>query len=219
MGASSQGGEPLDVHAEQTRDRLSLGVAELGELLRHPADRTVALAQLDPVERAGGDRTSGRGEAVLGHHLDEHLGAIGDVVPGVGEARRIPALEGGDPLASKGGYGVWPSVLVEVAQRLSGQLVVSARQGAVPPLGHHVGPGWPAPAARMSWGWRWGRLVLLDGAVVGQGVEMAADRCGGQAQQSPDLGRSDGTVLGDGGQHAFACALLVAPDKHHTIVT
>ena len=48
---------------------------------------------------------------------------------------------------------------------------------------------------------------------------MAADRRGGQAQQSPDLGRSDGTVRGDGGEHAFACTLLVAPDKHHTIVT
>ncbi len=34
-----------------------------------------------------------------------------------------------------------------------------------------------------------------------------------------DLGCGDRTVLGHGGQHALARALLVRSDKHHTIVT
>jgi hypothetical protein len=61
--------------------------------------------------------------------------------------------------------------------------------------------------------------VLLDGTVVGQGVEMPADRRRGQSEQSPHLGGGDRTMLGDGREHAFARALLVRLDKHHTIVT
>ena len=219
MGPPGQGGEPLDVHAEQARDGFGLGVAELGELLRHPPDWAVPLAELDTVKSAGGDRTSGRREAVLGHHLDEDVGASGDVGPRLGEPRRIPALEAGHPLVSEGGDRVGPSVLVEVAQGLAGELVVGAGQGAVPSLGDHVGPRRATPAASVPWRMRTGRFVLHDRTLVGQGVEVSADRGRGQPQQSPDLGRSDGTVLGDGGEHAFAGALLVRPDKHHTIVT
>ena len=215
MGAAGEGGEPLNVHAEQPRDGLGLGVAELRKLLSHPPHRTVALAELDPVERAGGDGTSGRGEAVLRHRIDEHVGASGDIRPRFGEARRIPALESGDPLAGEGGDGLRPSVLVEVAQRLGGQLIVGAPKRAVPALGHHVGPRRTTPTARMCCA----RVMLLDRAVVGEGVEVPPDRCRGQAQQSPDLGRGDGTVLGDRGKDALARPLLVRPDKHHTIVT
>ena len=48
---------------------------------------------------------------------------------------------------------------------------------------------------------------------------MASDRGGGQAEEPADLGGADRTVLGHGGQHALARALLVRSDKHHTIVT
>jgi hypothetical protein len=66
---------------------------------------------------------------------------------------------------------------------------------------------------------RSGRLVLLDSPVVSEGVEVPTHRGGRQAEQPPDLGRGDGTVLGDRGEDTLARALLVGSDKHHTIVT
>jgi hypothetical protein len=215
VGSAGKRREPLDVHAEQAGDGLGLGVAELGELLGHSPHRAVSLAELDAGQAARADRPGAGREAVLGHRLDEDRRPGHNVVSGGVEACRIPALEAADSLPREGGDGVGSSVLVEVTQGLGGEFVVGARQRAVPPLGDHVGTGRTAPAAGVCRT----RVVLLDGTVVGQGVEMPADRRGGQPQQSPDIGRRDRTVLGHGGEHAFARALLVRSDKHHTIVT
>jgi len=61
--------------------------------------------------------------------------------------------------------------------------------------------------------------VLIDGAVLGEGVEVPADGCGRQSEETADLGGGDGSVLGHGRQDALARPLLVGSDKHHTIVT
>lgn len=219
MGAAGKGGEPLYVHAEQPRDGLGLGVAELRELLRHPPDRTVSLAQLHAMKSARSDGTSRCREAVLGHRLDEDVGSSGDIVPRVGEAPRIPAREASDAFAREGGDGVGASVLVEVAHGLGGELVVGAREGPVTPLRHDIGSGRTAATPDVARGMRAGRFVLRHSTVVGQSVEVPPDRRRGQPQPSPDLRCRDRTVLGNGGQHALAGALLVRPDKHHTIVT
>jgi hypothetical protein len=63
------------------------------------------------------------------------------------------------------------------------------------------------------------RVVLLDGAVLSEGVEVPAHRCGGQPEEPADLGGGDGSVLGHRRQDALTRALLVRSDKHHTIVT
>ena len=44
--AVGDGGQPLDVPAEQASEDLGLGLAELGELGRDVRDRTVVLAEL-----------------------------------------------------------------------------------------------------------------------------------------------------------------------------
>jgi hypothetical protein len=82
-------------------------------------------------------------------------------------------------------------------------------------LREDVGPGRATTPA----GLRGPGFVLRDGAVDGQGVEVAADGGGGQSEESADLGRAHRSVLGHGGQDALARPLLVGPDKHHTIVT
>ena len=53
MVAVGQGGQALDVDAEQAGERLGLGLAELGELGGDVLHRAVALAELDAGERAG----------------------------------------------------------------------------------------------------------------------------------------------------------------------
>jgi hypothetical protein len=65
----SDGGESLDVLAEQPGEDLGLGLAQLGKLLCHVRDRAVVLAQL----RTGtGFQSRGR-EPVHGQRLGEHL--------------------------------------------------------------------------------------------------------------------------------------------------
>ena len=63
MVAVGQGGQALDVDAEQARERLGLGLAELGELGGDVLHRAVALAELDAGELAGAGRPTGRAEA------------------------------------------------------------------------------------------------------------------------------------------------------------
>ena len=51
--AVGDGGQPLDVAAEDPADRLGLGLAQLRELVGDVGDRAVLLAQLLPHDRAG----------------------------------------------------------------------------------------------------------------------------------------------------------------------
>ena len=108
-----------------------------------------------------------------------------------------------------------PAGLLEVGHGLGGEVGVVGRQRGVAALGHDVGAGGAAATPSR----RPGRVVGGDGGLVGERVEVAADGRGGQAEQAADLGRGHGAVLGHGGEHALARALLVAADKHHTIVT
>ena len=74
-------------------------------------------------------------------------------------------------------------------------------------LGDDVGAGRAAPPAGVSRGVRRAGVVLLEGAVLGEGVEVPADRCGRQPEEPADLGGGDGSVLGHGRQaRAHACA-------------
>jgi hypothetical protein len=106
----------------------------------------------------------------------------------------------------------------EIAQGLDREPVVVGREGAVTTLGDDVGAGRTAAAA-VPGGMRRAGVVLLDRAVVGQAVEVAADRRRGQPEPAADLGRGDRSVLGDDSKDPLPGALLVGADKHHTIVT
>ena len=95
MVAVGQGGQALDVDAEQARERLGLGLAELGELGGDVLHRAVPLAQLDAGELAGAggaDGAGGRRVAVGVERVDEGAGAGGGVVArGVRCGRRSAA--------------------------------------------------------------------------------------------------------------------------------
>ena len=63
MVAVGQGGQALDVDAEQAGERLGLGLAELGELGRDVLHRAVPLAELDAGERPAPAVPTGRADA------------------------------------------------------------------------------------------------------------------------------------------------------------
>ena len=96
MVTAGEGRETLDVHPEQPRERVGLGLAEGRELGSDVLHGTVPLAQLDPGEPTGADRSGRGGEAVLAQRLDERLGASGRCVARCVEAGGIPLLEGAD---------------------------------------------------------------------------------------------------------------------------
>ena len=135
MVAVGEGGQALDVDAEQARERLGLGLAELRELGGDVLHRAVALAELDAGElaRAGrADRAGGRGVAVVDERVDEGLGAGGGVVRPRRRCARRSAARGRPTRCSAN----WctasaPTVSLEEAQRLAGEVVVVADQGAV----------------------------------------------------------------------------------------
>ena len=147
-----------------------------GELGGDVLHRAVALAELDAGELAGAgraDRAGGGGEAVRVERLDEGLGAGGGVVARGGEAVGVPLLERG----RRGCSANWctasaPTVSLEEAQRLDGEVVVVADQGAVAALGEDLGPRRAAAPARA------GGLARLDAPA------RRAGRRGGGARRS-----------------------------------
>ena len=93
--AVGQGGQALDVDAEQAGERLGLGLAELGELGRDVLHRAVALAELDAGERPAPavPRAGRRSVAVVVERVDEGRGAGGGVVARGVDAVGVALLE------------------------------------------------------------------------------------------------------------------------------
>ena len=207
MVSAGEGREALDVHPEQAGEGVGLGLAEGRELGGDVLDGAVPLAQLDAGEPAGADGSGRGGEAVLAQRLDERLGARGGVVAGGGEAGGIPLLEGADAAAGEVADGSRTGVRLEVAQHLDGERVVVGLERAVPGVGHDVGAGGTTTAAAAA-----GGLVRHDGALLDEGVEVAADRGRRQVEVAPELGGRDRAVGGDHVEHPRARARLERRD-------
>lgn len=72
--------QTLHVHTEQTRERVRLCLAELGEFARHVLDGAVPLAELGAQGRdAGGGGADGRRVAVVRQRRGERLRAAAGV--------------------------------------------------------------------------------------------------------------------------------------------
>ena len=117
--AVGDGGESLDVPAEQSGEDLGLGLAQLRELGRDVRDRAVVLAQL-VADRRGRDR---RGVAVVAQRLGQHLGAIARA-PALGSELAVAGLELGGAAAGELGDRVVAGRLAQEAQRAGGEVVV-----------------------------------------------------------------------------------------------
>ena len=180
--------------SEQARERVCLGVTELGELGCDVLHRAVALAQLDSGQRCALSHGAGGGGKTIGCQGGrEHLGPRGDILVGGGELGGIPLLELGDALTGEGVHGLLAGLLCEEPQRRGGYVVVVAVHADVTGLGQDVRTSRtsPAPADGV------GGFVLLDAALLDQQVEVAADRGRGQPQAGGEGCRSERAILGD----------------------
>ncbi len=131
-------------------------------------------------------------------------------------------------LRAKSATASGPAVRLEEAEHLDGERVVVGLEGAVSGVGDDVGAGGTAAAAAGRRG-----HVLLDGALLDEHVEVAADGGGRQLEVATELGSGDRAVGGDHVQHPRArarlerrgvlavlrLALRLLREKHHTIVT
>ena len=166
---------------EQARERVGLGVTELGELACDVLHGAVSLTQLHTGQgRALRDRPGGGSETVGGQRRRKGLSARGDVLAGGGELDRVALLQLGSALAGELAHRVGSGVLGKEPQGRRGNIVIVAVHAGVPSRGEDVCAGGPATTATASTSDGW--LALLDGALLGERVQVSTDSSGRQAQ-------------------------------------
>ena len=208
-------GEPLDVPAEQPRERLGLGLAQLRELGGHVGHRAVVLAELV----AGRRRLEGGGVPVraqrVGEGLDALVGRCGVDADGVAvlDVARDHAGE-----VRHGGRTRDPGQLV---QGLGGEPVVRLRERLAALDGERVDLG-RTPAPALAGGAVRRPVARLDLAGGGQRVQVAPDGGGGEPEPLGQDGRGGRTVGQEAARDARTGAVpdLLAGlhDFHNAIV-
>jgi len=225
--AVGDGGESLDVRAENLLERAGLRLAEFGELRCDVRDRAVVLADLDALDGARGvDRLRGRSVSVLGERPGESVGTCGERRSGVDGAAQV----GGESCRTMLGEvldGLIATGLAQVAQRSVGEVVVGMRELRPTCVGECIGTSRSAPAAV---GGR-ARFALDEQAVRDEGVEVPADRRGREPQPIGELGGGQRAILEDRPGHQVAGAVSrpitgaksacrgAGLDFHNTIMT
>lgn len=230
--AVGERGKALDVHSEQARERVGLGVTELRELCCDLLHRAMPLAQLHTGQgRARPDR-SGRGrETVGGQCRRQDRGTRGDVRICFGQQPGIALFELGVAFVGEVVDRSLAGVLGKKTQRRDGDMVVVAAHAVVTGFGQDVGAGGPTTAAHT----RGRRLTRRDGTLLGEQVEVTTDGSRSQAQTRGKSRRGDRAKLGDGLPYPVSGARLeavlagggpvstvgnaVVSDKHNTSVT
>ena len=130
------------------------------------------------------------------------LDCYGAVVELVG----VAPLDRGDALLGEPVHRIGTDGVTEEAQRLTGEVVVVADQGAVAVAGEHPGPGRPAAPARA------GGPAGLDEALRVQRVDLATHGGLGETQPLHEGGDADRPLLAHDTQDPVARARL--QDRH-----
>ncbi len=189
-------GQTLDVTAEDPRDRLGLGLAQLGELVGDVRDGAVLLAQL-LAHRALADRG---GEPRLAHGRGQGPGR--GLVGVLGEELVDPGLEDGPATPGELGDGLVAGGLGQEAQGLGGQVVVLLLEEVVTGGGEREDLGRATASAGASL--VRARLAQLDQTVLEHVVEVATYGGRGQQQLLSEDRRAARTTLEDGPRDALA---------------
>ena len=174
------GRQPLDVGAQQLRERLGLGLAQLRELRGHVGDRTVVLAKLraDVLPKTGcffsriqrTDLTGRRSVAFPAQRGREGLRADHRVARR-GDRRAVRPDQLLDAAFGEGAHGVFTGVLGEEADGGHGQVVVGVPEPGAAGLGQQEQLRRAAPPAGAA-----ARRVPGLGLTVGeQRVEVPPD--------------------------------------------
>ena len=178
-----EGGESLDVHAEQARERVGFSVTELRKFPGGVLDRAVTLTELyagqpgrvplPPVRRVRTDGAGRGGETVARQRGDEGVDPGGGVGPGGGQLDGIPLLERADAGLGEATDRVVAGLGGQEAQRLGREVVVVGLERLVAALAEDVGSGRGARGRGRVDG---GHLALVDEPGVGEVLEVAPDR-------------------------------------------
>ena len=169
--AVGDGGQSLDVLAEQPGEDLGLGLAQLRELLGHVRDRAVVLAQL---RRAPASAV----EAAYPSAVSACARTSAFWFSGPRRPATVPLLHVGDPAPGELRDGLVTARLGDEPQRGGRQVVVRLVERVPAGVGEREDLGRTAAAARAVDS----LLVGLDQAVVEQVVEVPADRRRGQVE-------------------------------------
>lgn len=177
--AVGDGGKSLDVRAEHLLERTSFCLAQLRELGRDMRDRAVVLTDLHARHTDAGlpGGLCRRSVAMGRERPSEGFGAGGERRIGI-DALGQPGSEALGAMLGESHHGLLPAGLAQITQRGVGEVVVGVRERGPAVVGEGVDPSRaPAPTMRCRTG------IALDQQTVGdQGVEMATDRCRGQAE-------------------------------------
>lgn len=179
--AVGEGRQALDVNPEQARERVGLGVTELRELGCDVLYRAMPLAQLHTGQgRALANRSGGGGESVGDQCRRQSVRASGDLIASGSELRGIALLNLGTAFAGELAHRVGAGVLGKKAQCGGGDVVVVAAHASVTGRGQDIRTGGAAAAA--TCGTSGSGLAFLDGALLGERVEVTAHSSRRQAQ-------------------------------------
>lgn len=201
VAAVGDGRQPLYVGAEHFGHGLTLGLAQLGELLGDVGHRAVVLQDLQP-RNPTLDMGGGGGVAGLGQRRGDPFGRRLHLSVGAGDRGRHIAQDRVDALARERDHRVLPADLPQLAHRGHRKIVVAVPELAAARLGELEAFRRPAPADLLP-----GRRgVRLGVAHLDQRVEVAAHACGRQAQPGADLPCGDRAGFHQQPDHCMAGA-------------
>lgn len=205
--ALGQGGQALNMDAEESAEGVGLGLAQLRELRSDVLDRAVPLAQLDTDAAVLADRAGAGSVALDLQGLHERSCAITKIVTGGCHAGTHPLLEPADALVGEGTHGIVTGVTTQEAHRLGRELVVVGAEVIVPAVPDDpLAGGTPAAALALV-----GRTAGHR-SVVGELVEMTAHARGREAEVAGDVRSSDRPVLADHREDAVTRTGITAGD-------
>lgn len=207
MVALREGGQTLDVDAEESTEGVGLGLAQLRELRSDVLDRAVTLAQLDTDTAVLADRPGAGSVALDLQGLDEGSCAITQIVTGGRHAGAHPLLEPADALVGEGTHGIITGVTAQEAHGLGRELVVVGAEVLVAAVPDDPLAGGSPTAALALVGRTAGHR-----AVVGELVEVTAHARGREAEVTGDGGSGDGPVLADHREDAITSASITTGD-------
>ena len=199
--AVGDGGEPLDVRAEQSPEHLGLGLAQLGEVGRDVSDWAVVLANLGTA--AGMLR---RRRVAVSREGVRQLG--GAAISGdVDERGRISGFEGGQPVTSERRDSSFAAGGLQVIERGDRDVVVGVAERGVAGVGEGEDFGWAASAAELAAHLALG--YLADPADGDERIEVAADGGGGQPKAGAECDGTLRPVLMQGPSDPIAGAIIL----------
>ena len=207
MIALGQGGQALDMDAEESAEGIGLGLAQLRELRGDVLDGAVPLAQLDTDAAVVADRADAGSVALDPQGLDEGPCALPGISTRGGDTVPDTLLELADALVGEGAHGVGAGVVAQEPHGIGREAVVVGPEAVVPGVADDPFAGrTTAPALAVL------RGPAVHGALLGELVEVAAHARGGQPEPAGDAGGGDGAELTDDREDAVTGARITGRD-------